>query len=378
MGKGHKRRKTGETANGSQAALLLPSVGEPPIWTSVAVGLPEPDEGGNHYDDSDCDDENRRISSLKKRRQSAKTDVDNRDDNDLEAQPGEDVALFYGLEVLNANHYKVQRSDDGCRLVIVPNVPLTNTALEKLTVDDDDDDSTIVDRPSPPKGLKEEHGKLKKKNKKKIKKAKRALEAQCVKDSVVAAAAAAAAAVAESRSSTPKNSSHEIDNTATTAATSKAVDFTTTAVDTTRSVWCVATGGVLLHPTLCRSLHQQGFLLGPTPIQAAALAASILGRRNIVGAAPTGSGKVGCCCCFFISFVLVVVVGHGSTLSLSRGATPMAARTTPWEDLLNLVFNLFVRGSLGIDVIVSTTDFPAFAGSEGRLRQQHQTRWYGW
>jgi ATP-dependent RNA helicase DDX24/MAK5 len=57
-----------------------------------------------------------------------------------------------------------------------------------------------------------------------------------------------------------------------------------------QTAWMVATGGVELHPTLCASLLSQKFWT-PTPIQSATLPASILGRRNIVGAAPTGSGK---------------------------------------------------------------------------------------
>jgi DEAD/DEAH box helicase len=54
--------------------------------------------------------------------------------------------------------------------------------------------------------------------------------------------------------------------------------------------WGRATGGASLHPTLLESLHKLGFIQ-PTPIQAATLSASIMGRRNMVGAAPTGSGK---------------------------------------------------------------------------------------
>jgi ATP-dependent RNA helicase DDX24/MAK5 len=54
--------------------------------------------------------------------------------------------------------------------------------------------------------------------------------------------------------------------------------------------WTTATAGCQLHPELAAALLQQSFWT-PTPIQAAVLPAAILGRRNIVGAAPTGSGK---------------------------------------------------------------------------------------
>jgi ATP-dependent RNA helicase DDX24/MAK5 len=45
-----------------------------------------------------------------------------------------------------------------------------------------------------------------------------------------------------------------------------------------------------LHSTLLSSLHTLNYTY-PTPIQSATLSAAILGRRDIVGAAPTGSGK---------------------------------------------------------------------------------------
>jgi ATP-dependent RNA helicase DDX24/MAK5 len=54
--------------------------------------------------------------------------------------------------------------------------------------------------------------------------------------------------------------------------------------------WSIATGGVYLHPKLCKALFRLNFST-PTPIQSSTLAASILGLRDVVGAAPTGSGK---------------------------------------------------------------------------------------
>lgn len=57
-----------------------------------------------------------------------------------------------------------------------------------------------------------------------------------------------------------------------------------------QSSWAIGTGGVYFHEKICASLHQLQFE-SPTPIQASTLAASILGQRDVVGAAPTGSGK---------------------------------------------------------------------------------------
>lgn len=64
-------------------------------------------------------------------------------------------------------------------------------------------------------------------------------------------------------------------------------------IHTIQTSWCTSTGGVYLHPNLCSTLVRGKFLY-PTLIQASTLAAAILGKRDIVGAAPTGSGKTLC------------------------------------------------------------------------------------
>jgi hypothetical protein len=67
--------------------------------------------------------------------------------------------------------------------------------------------------------------------------------------------------------------------------------------------WAVGTGGAYLHPHICYSLAKLGFS-HPTPIQASTLAASILGKRDIAGAAPTGSGKTMAYCIPILQFFL--------------------------------------------------------------------------
>eukprot|EP00559_Dactyliosolen_fragilissimus_P003511 CAMPEP_0184860228 /NCGR_PEP_ID=MMETSP0580-20130426/5162_1 /TAXON_ID=1118495 /ORGANISM="Dactyliosolen fragilissimus" /LENGTH=931 /DNA_ID=CAMNT_0027357263 /DNA_START=149 /DNA_END=2943 /DNA_ORIENTATION=+ len=64
-------------------------------------------------------------------------------------------------------------------------------------------------------------------------------------------------------------------------------------IDRTQTSWCASTGGVYFHPTITQSLARQKFD-NPTPIQAGTLAAAILGKKDIVGSAPTGSGKTLC------------------------------------------------------------------------------------
>jgi len=60
-------------------------------------------------------------------------------------------------------------------------------------------------------------------------------------------------------------------------------------IEFTQTSWSITTG-VYLHSNICAALHRLNFL-SPTPIQSSTLAASILGQRDVVGAAPTGSGK---------------------------------------------------------------------------------------
>lgn len=59
-------------------------------------------------------------------------------------------------------------------------------------------------------------------------------------------------------------------------------------IDVLQNMWAMNTGGVILHEKICAALRKVDFNT-PTPIQASTLAASILGQRDIVGAAPTGS-----------------------------------------------------------------------------------------
>jgi len=62
-------------------------------------------------------------------------------------------------------------------------------------------------------------------------------------------------------------------------------------INNLRISWSAACqNSIWLHPVLAYGLLEKKFA-APTPIQASTLPASILGRRNIVGAAPTGSGK---------------------------------------------------------------------------------------
>jgi ATP-dependent RNA helicase DDX24/MAK5 len=62
------------------------------------------------------------------------------------------------------------------------------------------------------------------------------------------------------------------------------------AISNLRTSWSIHAPGIVLHSTLCAGLVTLGYHR-PTPIQSSSLPAAMLGRRDIVGAAPTGSGK---------------------------------------------------------------------------------------
>ena len=57
--------------------------------------------------------------------------------------------------------------------------------------------------------------------------------------------------------------------------------------------WMANCGGVHLHPLIAYNFTRLKYA-SPLPIQASTLPASLLGRRNILGCAPTGSGKTLC------------------------------------------------------------------------------------
>lgn len=224
-------------------------------WKKVDTAqLPEPSSSINHYDDA------RQL----------------RASQELEANPGESVALFFGLEVISGDDYTVNK--DGQLEVVDKN----NRDEKKQGADEPSEgqerESTAAAPTKKRKAQSEEPeaageplnadekdsepAKKPKKRKKKKKKRKKTTDQE----------------------QTSEEQHAEADGAADDSTDSSAE------VERMQTAWMVATGGVELHLTLCTSLLQQQFWT-PTPIQAATLPAAILGRRNVVGAAPTGSGK---------------------------------------------------------------------------------------
>mmetsp|Transcript_51057 Transcript_51057/g.59039 ORF Transcript_51057/g.59039 Transcript_51057/m.59039 type:complete len:793 (-) Transcript_51057:82-2460(-) len=199
---------------------------------------------------------------------------------------GEDCGMFAGLEVLDASQYRVEQKGSFKQLVmkgeeeeanhpesldeklkskpqLSPMCPKNNKdEQEKRNADDGDE---IQQKPSESKDSSISEPRKKKRKKKKNKKTKKDGE---VPDQVKASTANLSSKTSQEQ---PQPISPE--------------DLLETQLS-----WSSSSGGAHLHNKLIESVYRLGFS-SPTPIQAATLAASIMGRRNLVGAAPTGSGK---------------------------------------------------------------------------------------
>jgi ATP-dependent RNA helicase DDX24/MAK5 len=115
-------------------------------------------------------------------------------------------------------------------------------------------------------------------------------------------------------------------------------------IEQLQTTWSVSAVGVTLHTTLCTGLHSLKYTY-PTPIQSSTLSAAILGRRDIVGAAPTGSGKT-------LSFGLPILqylldeADKQEKKEESRGKLPLQALIlTPTRELAMQVTEELKRAS---------------------------------
>lgn len=231
-------------------------------WKKVNVSLEGPEDSDkNHYDTED------KVSS-----------------NDLPVEPGEQIAIFNGLEVLSGDSYKIE----------IKNGIKSFKVLDEPIGDKEDGDS----RPevSSNNTAKNEEGdsrpQVSSKKSKKKKKPKKSKKTQ---------------SKAESSETTVNDSAKSSDETS-----------------SLQSSWCGATGGVLLHSKICDVLLKNEFWT-PTPIQAATLPAAVLGRCDIVGAAPTGSGKT-------LAYILPIVQ-HLLEANMPRPLPLQALILTPTREL---------------------------------------------
>jgi hypothetical protein len=222
---------------------------------------------GNHYDDPK---------------------LSRKAEKDLPMNRGEDCAMFCSLEVLDASQYRVETKGAFKRLIINGGGEAEEAATAVALPDDNakvkpqkgsgDETKTNTgdDKPSETKDSSISEPK-KKKRKKKKKKDRTTTEdgEDPVQDKK--------ALSTEKKSPKPSQERKPIPS----------IELEPISPDEVMKLqlsWSSSSGGAHLHNTLIESLHRLGFD-SPTPIQAATLAASTMGRRNLVGAAPTGSGK---------------------------------------------------------------------------------------
>lgn len=285
MGKGRKQKRKRETDDRSPRDE---TDGEKPsecasVWKKVDVGLSEDAlVPGNHYDaadaadadeddepapnDADDNDEADRISQTKKghkkkRRRQRQLDPE----QDLEAAGGEDMGFFFGLEVISPDAYQLETD------------PETGTKRFRVLKDRNEEKAkTQTEEPSPTAPLAEIADST---EQSKVGSTAHNRKSKAPRPDSPAIAAPESEGVANDE---PGISSSSLDI--------RKEHDDSDAISRMQLAWLSSTGGVELHPVLCRGLVSLGFWT-PTPIQAATLPASILGQRNIVGAAPTGSGK---------------------------------------------------------------------------------------
>lgn len=212
-------------------------------WKPINASLPDPGSNINHYDD---------VKSSRKA------------NKELESQPVESVGMFFGLEVLDSSSYEVRSN----RIVIKSSE--TKNILEESKKSETS--STSGKRSS-------EASSRVKRNSSKISSEEDNKPLNDNERIPMEKPTSAGSKKRKKQSSKAKQKQE---------ATNKPEN--TDDILALQSSWIASTNGVTIHEKLCAALLQQGFGT-PTPIQASTLPATILGRRNIVGAAATGSGK---------------------------------------------------------------------------------------
>mmetsp|Transcript_25722 Transcript_25722/g.42195 ORF Transcript_25722/g.42195 Transcript_25722/m.42195 type:complete len:737 (+) Transcript_25722:103-2313(+) len=227
---------------------------------------------------------------------------------DLQMNPGEDCAIFLGLEVLDASQYQLVGTGSSKRLVITGGGD-EEGAKSKTSVSDEirkeaGEDST-TDGPSKkkrksknnesqdngeepsPRVAKNDNvndGSVASKPGKKSKEKKWEKNISSVSGNQSQNQKEKENGDKQSKEGSPTTSVPE------SPADKKEQVISPDQLAEIQSSWSEASGGAHIHTRLLESLYRLGFTT-PTPIQAATLSASIMGRRNLVGAAPTGSGK---------------------------------------------------------------------------------------
>jgi hypothetical protein len=219
---------------------------------------------------------------------------------DLQMNPGEDCAMFYGLEVLDASQYRVVGTGASKRIIIEEHddgslSPGEQHRKENCKNDNDEVAEDKVKSTMKKRKKDTEQSKQISENENQSKKGKKS-------DKAFDDDKSQADSNRDKRKQKKKKSDKESALPEKEEEKKTFDSFQQTPKSNTEEglispeelariqlSWSESCGGAHIHTRLLQSLHRLGFS-SPTPIQAATLSASIMGRRNLVGAAPTGSG----------------------------------------------------------------------------------------
>ncbi|CAJ1933581.1 unnamed protein product [Cylindrotheca closterium] len=236
-------------------------------WEPLIVEL-----GGEKHGPQDGDETKNHYDNTKLSKKALK---------DLPANPGEEIGMFYGLEVCR---------DFDVKLLKNSNTKAVETKQSKEH-DKESSEPKKKKRKAPPEESEASKDTTTSKKKTKRKKKKKA-----------------------NAEPSPPVEEESLDDDETGESS----------IDEDRFLELQQAWGNVLDSRLETGLYRQGFVK-PTPVQAAALHPAILGRRNIVGAAPTGSGKT-------LAFLLPILQ-HILREDLAPGTPPQAVIVTPTREL---------------------------------------------
>jgi ATP-dependent RNA helicase DDX24/MAK5 len=315
----------------SKSFFFSPDSGSSALaWKPVNVGLLEGNENDNGNDKEtdhasprpdSSENENGKHDAMNETQLKQNNHYDNpklirNASKDLPVRPGEDVAFFYGLEVLenytstsittstSTNKYTNQASIDAAASPVVASTEKDTTKVSDSAAGTKTKTKT-----------KESKKKKKKKNKKTAasrendphdqEQEQNQIQGKLPQHAVESSPADAKGTKSEEPKKKKQKTKPEHDASVSSRSSVAANEasssqdkedvakMTVISQDKLWEVstsWSQATAGAVLHPHLIESLAKMGFD-HPTPIQAATLSGAIMGRRNLVGAAPTGSGK---------------------------------------------------------------------------------------
>jgi ATP-dependent RNA helicase DDX24/MAK5 len=287
-------------------------------WHKVDVGLLAPSKAAATAKSSSKTDED--FENAENHYDQPSSSIYRSAERDLEADPNEGVGIFLGLEVLDGSQYDVVEEGGTKRIVPKSSSIPSNENVKKKTPKAKDKKKEAMAEPvkettpensakSEPQEEKkpstknsddnEEPPAKKRKKKKKKKKQKVASDDKAGSNadkktnsedvSKDMESTSTLSKIDESLKKHSKDEDPEAEEDEPPKEEEGEAKDTEPNFEPLQNSWMTATGGVSLHEVLCKSLLEQDFW-NPTPIQAASLPAAILGRRNIVGAAPTGSG----------------------------------------------------------------------------------------